>query len=673
LNSTRTAVFLSYASQDAAAADKICRELRAAGIEVWFDQSELRGGDAWDATIRKQIKACALFIPIVSKNTHARDEGYFRLEWKLAVDRSHLMTANKTFLLPVVIDDTSEDDDHVPDRFLEVQWSRLPGGQTPPAFVERVSRLLAPGDPNLPLDEKTSTTRTAAPVFHPQTTPRSNRKALWIAAGVLLVILAAFVVNRILSSKRPVLAEQSSVAQPVAVQAQNAIPEKSIAVLPFVDMSEKKDEEYFSDGLSEELLDLLAQIQDLRVAARTSSFYFKGKSDDIATIAQKLRVANILEGSVRKSGAKIRVTAQLIRADNGYHLWSKTYDQQITDIFKVQDQIAYAVVAALKLRLLPAQQIASRHRTDNTEAYTEYLLGNQNRALDTEASNQQALASYRKALALDPSYSAAYSGVADAEWRIADMRSGDPAAYQRAVAAAEKAISLAPDSPEGYWARGQLRDSYYYDWTGAEADYQKSLTLDPNFVPAQIQYAMLLATLHRPQEALAMLRKALSLDPLSVTAWRRLSWILLHGGQFAEARAAALRVTQVNPAADDRGVQGLADLLEGRPVQALQEFQQGKGRTHLLNEAMAEHTLGHTAASLRALDQIMREAGLAFSYQYAEVYAWRGENDKAFEWLETAYRQHDGGLGYVDYDRFLANIRSDPRYDVFLRKLKLAP
>src|SRR5579862_6782219 len=131
------AVFLSYASQDAQAARRICDALREAGIEVWFDQSELRGGDAWDRAIRKQIKTCLLFIPVISKNTHDRDEGYFRLEWKLAVDRSHLMTGNKAFLLPVVVDDTRDDDEQVPDKFRELQWSRLPRGETPPAFVER--------------------------------------------------------------------------------------------------------------------------------------------------------------------------------------------------------------------------------------------------------------------------------------------------------------------------------------------------------------------------------------------------------------------------------------------------------------------------------------------------------------------------------------------------------
>src|SRR5262245_24969610 len=182
-------VFLSYASQDAEAAQRICEALRAAGIEVWFDQSALRGGDAWDQAIRKQIKTCVLFIPVISRHTHERDEGYFRLEWKLAVDRSHLMTTDRAFLLPVVIDDTREDEERVPDKFRDVHWTRLPGGETPPAFVERIRRLVSP-EPSYtraqtpvsvgPAADAAKATRTAAP-----TSWRSKNAVLVVAAVVL--------------------------------------------------------------------------------------------------------------------------------------------------------------------------------------------------------------------------------------------------------------------------------------------------------------------------------------------------------------------------------------------------------------------------------------------------------------------------------------------------------
>jgi TolB-like protein len=444
-------------------------------------------------------------------------------------------------------------------------------------------------------------------------------------------------------------------------------------VLPFVDMSEKKDQEYFSDGLAEELLDLLAQVHDLRVAARTSSFSFRGKSDDIATIAQKLHVAHVLEGSVRRSGDVIRVSAQLIRADNGYDLWSKTYDRQVKDIFKVQDEIAGAVVDALKLQLLPAQQIESRHWTPNTEAYTEYLIGNQFRALDTSESNAKALIAYQKATTLDPGFAAAYSGLSDTEWRIADQSTNDPDAYARALAVAAKAIELAPGSPEGYWARGQVRNFYYYDWHAAQLDYEKALALDASFIPVHVEYALLLATLGRMPDAIAEIRKVLALDPLSTVGWRRLAWLLLQDGQFDEAGAAGRRVREVNPGADDRGAVGLAALYAGRPDEALQALPAGDSKFALQGLAMAEYTLGHAEASDRALAAFIKQNGTPFAYQFAEAYAWRGEKDKAFEWLETAYRNHDGGLSYVTYDRALQKLRDDPRYAAFLRKMKLAP
>jgi TolB-like protein len=372
--------------------------------------------------------------------------------------------------------------------------------------------------------------------------------------------------------------ESSAAAVQSVAPGQNPIPEKSIAVLPFVDMSEKKDQEYFSDGLAEELIDLLAQVPNLKVTARTSSFYFKGKSEDVASIAQKLRVAHVLEGSVRKAGNTMRVTAQLIRADNGYHLWSKTYDEDIKDIFKVQDEIASAVVDALKAQLLPAQQLASRHRSDNTEAYSEYLLGNEFRVRDTLDSNQQALAAYRKAVALDAGYAAAYSGIADAEWRVADQSGGQASDYLSAAAAAEKAIALAPDSPEGYWARGLLRNFYDFDWHGAEEDYQKAL--DANFVPAKVRYADLLATLGRPPDALAMLHATLALDLLSVPAWRSLSRLLLDEGQFAEARSAAKRLAEIRNG-DPRQTISFVDLYDGHPQQALAELQTSSDSTRV--------------------------------------------------------------------------------------------
>jgi len=283
------AVFLSYASQDAEAAARVCNALRAAGIEVWFDQSELRGGDAWDQSIRKQIKTCALFVPVVSQHTHQRAEGYFRLEWKLAVDRCYLMSADKPFLVPVVIDDTPDDDERVPEKFREVQWTRLSPGETPRDFATRIAQLLS--------GESGHSLMVAQP--RAVVSARPSRSWRWLALFAVLAAVAAYLLAQKPWIAKPALpARQTASAEtPVAFTP----PPHSIAVLPFVNMSGDPAQEYFSDGLTEELLNSLSHINELQVAARTSSFSFQGAHPDIGTVAHKLNVASVLEGSVRRS------------------------------------------------------------------------------------------------------------------------------------------------------------------------------------------------------------------------------------------------------------------------------------------------------------------------------------------------------------------------------------
>ena len=251
MTDTGKAVFLSYASEDAEAAQRLSNALRAAGIDVWFDQTELRGGDAWDASIRRQIKACALFIPIISRHTHTRDEGYFRLEWKLAVDRSHLMVADRPFLLPVVIDDTSDKDEKVPDRFRELQWTHLPGGQNAEAFVERARRLLSPDaaiPPATSVGDSQRLTSSIGAASTRSTAMVSRSFVPWVVGGLLILATAYLLADKFAASKRRVAATETPAAAAIAM----AIVDKSIAVLPFADMSEKKDQEYFADGMAED-------------------------------------------------------------------------------------------------------------------------------------------------------------------------------------------------------------------------------------------------------------------------------------------------------------------------------------------------------------------------------------------------------------------------------------
>jgi TolB-like protein len=452
----------------------------------------------------------------------------------------------------------------------------------------------------------------------------------------------------------------------------NTIPQKSVAVLPFMDMSEKKDQEYFSDGLSEELIDLLSRLTDLRVPARTSSFFFKGKSDDVAAIAQRLRVAHVLEGSVRKAGDTIRVTAQLIRADNGYHVWSETYDRDLKDVFAVQDEIAGAVVAALKLKLAPGEQATNAHRTSNPEAYNQYLLGRQFSQRATPEFNRRALQAFKKAIELDPGYAPAYAELAVSESDVADDI-GDGAGLQRAFIAANRAVTLAPDKVDGYAVRGYLRNVYSWDWTGANTDFRKGLTIDPGNSRVQHDYARLLASFGRLPEAIAATRRALDLDPFSPGTWADLGRFLMRAGQFEPARNALHRALEIEPESMfTQFALATSELLEGRHQKALASFRGVKSDyLRLCGIAIAEHTLGQPAESQRALDELITENAQSGAVQIADVYAWRGEKDKAFEWLERAYQQHDGGLASIKIDEFLVSLQGDPRLTALLHKLQL--
>ena len=409
MTDTDRAVFLSYASEDAAAAARICAGLRAAGIEVWFDQSELRGGDAWDHHIRSQIRDCALFVPIISAHTQGRPEGYFRLEWDLAEQRSHMIVRSKAFIVPVCIDDTPDTRAEVPESFLKAQWTRLPGGVTTQPFCDRIAMLLAGGEaarrPGRP-----------APAMMPVAARRSFHWPAVAAVAAVIIAAIGWQAWRQLHSGKAGTAPVAAVA---------AAPDKSIAVLPFVDMSEKRDQEYFSDGLSEELIDHLSHNPDLKVIARTSSFAFKGRNEDIRTIARTLGVAHLLEGSVRKSGNQLRITAQLIRAADGVDLWSESYERQLTDVFKVQQEIAAAVVKGLQAKLLPAA-LAPNSTPHNMDAYSLYLRGQYFARRASDADVAQGIAILKQAIALEPDFAPAHAELANAYLYVATFGSGEP-------------------------------------------------------------------------------------------------------------------------------------------------------------------------------------------------------------------------------------------------------
>lgn len=621
MDASTKAVFLSYASEDAEPARRICEALRTAGLEVWFDQNELRGGDAWDVEIRRRIRNCALFVPVISTNTEQRAEGYFRLEWKLAVDRSHRMSEDQAFLLPVALDGVAQTSMRVPDRFREVQWTRPSDDAAIKAFAERAQRLLVGG-----------VAGAAAPA--PASMPRPT------------------------SAETP-----------------------SIAVLPFANLSRDEENEYFADGLSEELLNVLANIRGLRVASRTSAFYFKGKDTDLPTIARKLGVATVLEGSVRKSGKRVRITTQLIEVATDSHLWSKTYDRELDDIFAVQDDIAQSVVTELRTLLgggthsaadtVAEVKAAASGRTENAEAHELYLQGRFFLHRTTEKEVARSVECFERAIALDPTFALAWAHLSGAFWTQAGHGWVPPAeGFERAREAANRVIELAPQLAEGHVCISRVLVAADRDWAGATSALERAIALAPDNPFALRAWGRHLSFLGRGEESLQCLRKAVALDPMSAAGRTMLAGRYIFDGRFEEAAEELGVVEELNPGAGfKRFLLSTVRLQQGRPLEALTIANTEPDPTlRLTGVAMAEHSLGHADKSDAALRALVDEHRAGSAYQIAEVHAWRGETDACFEWLERAYAELDAGLSSMLMDPILARMRSDPRWPQVLEK-----
>jgi len=670
------AVFLSYASQDAQAAQRIAQALRGSGIEVWFDQSELRGGDVWDQSIRRQIKTCALFIPIVSRHTHERAEGYFRLEWKLAVDRSHLIMANKAFLLPVVIDATGNDDEHVPEKFREVQWTRLPGGETPPAFVERVRRLLSP-EASTPVGAAVSAQSGAVGISRaPAQAAWSPKRGLLAAAAAIAVlgVIAYVAIEKIWISKPAVSAPAVAAS---AAPAAFTPPPHSIAVLPFINMSGDKEQQYFSDGLTEELLNSLSRINKLQVAAPTSSFSFQGEHPDIATVAHKLNVGAVLEGSVRRAGNTVRITAQLINAVTGFHLWSETYDRDLKDVLKVQTEIATAVASALKVTLLGNE--AARIElggTRNPGAFDAYLRASKAlRSGQGTSSYQSAIAGYTEAIRLDPNYALAFAGRSIALSSYAGEFVNDTGIrefYAKSEADARQALKLAPELAEGQLALARFYGSTPLDYTHAGEVYERALALAPGDAEVLARSGAFAVVMGRFDAGLAAVRHAVALDPLNPQTHEALGESLFWARRYQEAVAVFGEVTSLEPdfkrAYGFRGVAyyGLGDL------QSAQSSCETKPDhwSSMWCLAVTLEKLGLHADAEAELKKLQAVFGDAAAYQCATIYAQWGDAAKALEWLGRAVRLPDAGVVYVKTDPLMDPLRKEPRFQAIERELK---
>jgi TolB-like protein/Flp pilus assembly protein TadD len=535
--STHGAVFLSYAREDTDAAKRIAEALRGFGVEVWFDQSELRGGDQWDSKIKKQIRECALFLPLVSAHTEERSEGYFRREWLLAVERTRDMASGRTFIVPVVIDDTPEAGTAVPEEFMRYQWTRLTSGEPTPDFVTQVKRLLEtpkkpalkpelPRPPTLPPEFKRSAQKTddgeqrtrddragRKPVV-----PGWPKSALWLA-----ILMGAFIGVMIYWATRAPVPGPAALpkSEPVAKEAPAAIADKSIAVLPFANMSPDPENAFFADGVHEEVITNLAKIRDLKVISRTSTLVYRDSAArNLRKIAEDLGVGTVLEGSVRRAGSKVRVTAQLIDARTDEHIWAETYDGDLTDIFALQARLAREIAAALKATLTAGEQsLIARRPTENQEAYDLFLRA---RALHQTVGERGSLADYQRVIGVYEQVIAKDPGFALAHTQIALVHSimywfgildPTPDRADRMKAAVDAAVRLAPDAPETHLALGAYRYRVHLDWKRALAEFHLAAEGLPNDAQLSFWQAITLRRLGRWSESMDYFERSLALNP----------------------------------------------------------------------------------------------------------------------------------------------------------------
>jgi adenylate cyclase len=520
--------------------------------------------------------------------------------------------------------------------------------------------------------------------------PRTSKKSpILIPAAALLAIalLAGWWWTQRSSKNQQVVTAQALPAAPA-----NAPDPKSVAVLPFVNLSDDKGSEYFSDGVSEELLTVLQKIPGMHVAARTSAFSFKGKNATAQEIGQKLGVAYLVDGSVRKSGDAVRIAARLARADTGEELWSENFTRNLKDVFAVQTELAQTIVeqlrgrfggadagSAAKEKIQAEVQAAEKGGTKNVEAHQLYLQGRFYENRHSEKSAREALAAYQHATELDPGFALAWAGVAGTHgWLAAFSTEGGQKTFDANLSSARdavtRALSIEPDLPEALLARGSIETNFDFNWNGAAQTLSKALALapaDPNIVIAAGNLEIARGNMDR---AIELYRKAVDLDPVNPQARAFLAFNLAATKRFAEARAEFPRVVELNPAAPwaHAGL-GLSYLLEGKFEEAVAATEGEAGEwARLLIVACARWGQKKIPEADAALAQLTDGFAETAAYQIAEVYAYRGDKDKAFEWLERARRQRDPGLAGLRKDPLLANLRADPRWNAFLRTMGLA-
>ncbi|MDP9007538.1 MAG: TIR domain-containing protein [Pseudomonadota bacterium] len=658
--------FLSYSSQDATLAELLCSTVEQAGMTCWIAPRNVRPGDVYADAIIQAITGCKIFVLLLSESSVASGHVLREVERACAkkrpiisfrIDMASLPPALEYFLSASHwLDANGESLDRALPRLVEALRGHVFASSSSP-----LSSMAIRGNHVSTVDAKT-----AAPRW------RAARRGIFGLTAVIAMALVFFIADRLWRSNQVPIALSTA---PAAF----APPAHSVAVLPFVNSSGDPKEEYFSDGLSQELLNSLATIRDLRVAARTSSFSFKGTTTGIGEIARKLNVGSILEGSTRQDGKYVRITAQLINAQTGFQLWAKSYDRELKDILKLQAEIATAVTTALQATLL-ADSVAALESggTENPRAFDAYLRGERWVGMPLDKENTRAqLAAYAEATRLDPSFAKALVGGAFAQVIFASNYLAGSAvhdAFDEARTWARRAVALAPEFGEAHSALGLVLDAGFQDYAAAAAEYERALALSPGNPHVLLLSARFLSEIGRAQAAVTSAQRAVALDPLNVGAYRILGLILLYTHHYREAIAAYDRALNINPqAVQVQANRGLAQAMLGELEPARQSC--ATPPLDWLNHlclAIVLHKLKSATDAQAELVALQASADGEFdqAYQYAQIYAQWGDPDNALNWLDAAYRIHDPGLIQLKVDALLDPIRREPRFQALLAKMR---
>jgi TolB-like protein len=655
-------VFISYASHDAALAQSVCSALEAAGFPCWIAPRNVIPGTMYADGIVRAIDDTTLLVLILSEQAVA--SAHVGREIERAVAKRHPVVALRIDSAPLTA---------AFEYFLnQSQWIEV-GASGTDAAIEQLVRAAA---------QHLSPGSAAAPTFERQDPARPRKAAMprqvWVGAALLIILVLtaiAFFVSKALLYGH---GASSPIAHPSP-----SIGDKSIAVLPFTDMSEKKDQEYFADGLSEELINALALIDALQVAARTSSFSFKGQSLDVETIGRKLHVGAVLEGSVRRSGNTVRVTAQLINASNGFHIWSQSYDRDLKDVLAVQSEIAIAVAQQLQVKLLGNE--AGKIEVGGTRdplAYDAYLRATQlfSKA-DSEGSYRIAAAAFEQAITIDANFSAAYGGRAFSLLFVA-LRTFDLELREKlqreAREAAERAVALAPDSGEAHLAVA-LACHRMLIYGCAASEYDRARALAPGSAQVQSYFARFASILGHREVAQAAARHAVRLDPQNYYSHTRLAEVLMDARLFNEAIEAAQEAKALNR--DLRASEYIISrghLALGRNELARQTCESPE--TVLADDdrhwclAVAYHALRMQTAAQAELAKLHSLGwGDARAVSYASLYAQWGDTRAALDWLATAERTHASALERIKVTWLLDPVRNEPEFKALEQRLHFPP